>query len=117
MKKILVILTIGILFTSCGSFRLFPIKVNQSSEITSDQVPGTITKAFKENYPDITPEKWFRKKGDKYIVRFMNNGATTYAVYNANGLFTEEDIDDPYYDELYDESDDVYDWDWGDMYY
>ena len=47
----------------------------------------------------------------------MQNGSTTYAIYNKKGEFDEEEMDDPYFDEFYDESDDVYDWDWGDMYY
>jgi hypothetical protein len=116
MKKFLGILLIVFLFTSCGSFRLFPIKVNPTSEISSDKVPSVIISAFQVKYPGVTPEKWFLKHGDRYIARFMQNGSTTYAVYNKSGIFDEEEIDDPFYDELYDESDDVYDWDWGDWY-
>ncbi|MFH0865546.1 MAG: hypothetical protein V1904_05100 [Bacteroidota bacterium] len=117
MRKNIILLVIIIFFSSCGSFRLFPIKVKPSSEVSSDKVPIHITDAFQSKYPGVTPEKWFLVHNDKYVARFTANGSTTYAVYNSSGMIGEEQIDDPYYDELYDESDDVYDWDWGEMYY
>lgn len=117
MKKIFGFLFLFLLFSSCGNFRLFPIKVKPSLEISEDNVPIIVKTAFVEKYPGITPEKWFMKRGERYVVRFHSNGVTTYAIYNKYGLFDEEEMDDPYYDELYDDSDDVYDWDWGDIYY
>lgn len=117
MRKNIILLVLVLFFSSCGSFRIFPIKVKPSSEVSTDKVPSFITTAFQNKYPGIIPEKWFLVHVDKYVARFMQNGSTTYAVYNKSGAFDEEAIDDPYYDELYDESDDVYDWDWGDMYY
>lgn len=116
MKKIFYLIIISCFFSSCRSFHFFPIRVKPSSEISADKVPSFITSAFQTKYPGITPEKWFLKHNDNYIARFNHNGSTTYAIYTKNGLFDEEEIDDPYYDELYDDSDDVYDWDWGNMY-
>jgi hypothetical protein len=114
MKKIFTFLILVLLFSSCGNLRLFPVKVNPKSEISTNQVPWYIAAAFQVKYPGVTPEKWFLKN-EKYIARFMKNGSTTYAVYRS-GAFDEEEIDDPYYDEFYDEGDDVYDWDFGDWY-
>lgn len=116
MKKYFILMIVVLFLTSCGSFRLLPVKVDETCAIKKETVPNYISSSFKDKYPGITPEQWYLKHGARYIVRFMQNGSTTYAVYNKNGMFSEEEVDDPDYDEFYDE-DDLNNWDYGDNYY
>ncbi|HNW97764.1 MAG TPA: hypothetical protein PKK00_05045 [Bacteroidales bacterium] len=115
MKKLFLLILISLIISSCESYHLFKVKVNDESVVDVKSVPADLINNFNKKYPGAKVEKWYKIKGERYVVRYSMGGPATYAVYSEKGILEDDEVYDQDYDE-YEEYDDYLDWDWGDRY-
>jgi hypothetical protein len=96
MKKIFLIIALGVsLFTiqSCDNDKK---ETDDNKEISANDVPAPIQTAFSAKYSTATDVKWEdAHEGTKqtYKAKFMLNGKKMKAEFDANGGFVKEEED------------------------
>lgn len=61
--------------------------------ISEKAVPSSVISAFQQKYPNVIIEKWFNKDNKGYCAMFTFNGKETKALFDNNGNFQNEEID------------------------
>ncbi len=90
MKKILFILAIATIIISCEKETEHK---NLCPVISDKVVPASVSRAFQQKYPNVIADKWFNKDNNGYCALFTFNGKETKALFDNNGNFQKEEID------------------------
>lgn len=76
-----------------GLFALIVLTAcDDNDDLRHDQVPGSVTTAFAQKYPDYFVKEW-EQQGEQYKAEFYHNGKEAEAWFNADGAWTRTETD------------------------
>ena len=90
MKKIALIGLVALVFAACH-------KMERGHEdtpcpvVSTESVPKNVKEAFTTKYPGAIVSTWFNKDNNGFTAMFTQNGNETYAQFNNDGAFINED--------------------------
>ncbi len=61
--------------------------------ISEKAVPSSVKSIFQEKYPNVTVKNWFNKDNNGYCALFIFNGKKTKALFDNNGSFQKEEVE------------------------
>ena len=61
--------------------------------VSAKDVPSSVISTFQGKYPNTIAETWFNKDNQGYCAVFTFNGKETKALFDNNGNFQKEEID------------------------
>lgn len=88
-----IILALGLLFVGVSCEKNDDETQELCPEVTRNEVPTEVTKAFDAKYPNTIVEKWFKKDDGGHCALITLNKVKTLAEFKDNGTFVEEEIE------------------------
>ena len=100
MKKLIIIISFCIFFSSCADIKvLLGPRFNKSSQVNTEIVPLAIQKNFKQKFSDKNVAKWFRIKNYMYVAKIKCTIGNKFEYFFNDGIYIcKADL------ELYDEN-------------
>lgn len=96
MKKTIILLAVLITsLTSCEKWNPFDKdkKEKPCAVVSSETLPLEVYTAFSTKYPGYTVETWFNKDNTGFCALFIFNGVKTFAQFNNDGSFVNEEVE------------------------
>ncbi len=90
MKNILLIFAIATIVVSCEKENEHK---NLCPVISEKTVPSSVSSAFQVKYPNAIVSKWFNKDNKGYCALFILNGKETKVLFDNNGIFQNEEVE------------------------